>query len=267
MDFKEKYGPWALVTGASSGIGRELALQLADKKMNLVLVSRRKKKLHSLAARLEIKNTRFKIIATDLKQQDFLSEIIDQTKGLDIGLLVHMAGEMYLGKYLSAAPVSELGAIRLNVLATSILVGHYANEFKTRDHAGIMLAGSMLGHIGTPMMATYSASKAFTNTYAESLYHELRKDRIDVIGVVPGLTRTPMTSGYDFSSLPMNMSVPADVARDAIKNLGRKPLTTYGAMNKVMNWMSKHIMSRTINSRMFGHFLKPVVEKTNKQLL
>ena len=116
----------------------------------------------------------------------------------------------------------------------------------------------MLGFSGVPYSNTYSASKAFINSYGEGLSFELKKYGVDVLTASPGLTKTPMTAAYDFSSLPMKMSLPEKVARDIISSLGKKTTTTYGITNKIMNWFSRHLMTRRQNLKMYGYLLNNV---------
>ncbi|WP_424962907.1 SDR family NAD(P)-dependent oxidoreductase [Ekhidna sp.] len=260
MDFKSKYGPWAIVTGASSGIGKEMAIQLSNKGVNLVLITRNLQNLNTLHKELN-KEVSVKSLELDLKDADFLDKLEVKLNGLNIGLLVHAAGAMYVDRYMNTSVQDEVEMINLNVVASVKLTRHFSGRFAKRGRGGIILFGSMLGFIGTPLMTAYSATKAYQNTYAEALHHELKQYNIDVLSVVPGLTDTPMTSMYDFSSLPMKMSSAKRVAADAIKSLGKKSSTTYGFMNKIMNWSSKHVMSRKLNTNLFGYLLKKVNKK------
>lgn len=155
----------------------------------------------------------------------------------------------------------ELNQIQLNVIAPTIITNHFTQTFRRKRRGAIIITGSMLGYIGTPYLACYAATKAYENTRAEALYHELKPYNIDVIGLAPGLTKTPMTSPFDFSSLPMKMSLPKNVAQKGINALGKRPLTTPSVMNQVMNWFSKHLFSKKMNSNMFEFFLTKVYEK------
>ena len=109
MTFRERYGPWALVTGASAGIGAEFAVQLAAMGLNLVLLARRKQRIEDLAQRLESHNKiQAKTIVADLAQPDFLARVIAETQSLEIGLLVNNAGFGIAGKFLDHELEREL---------------------------------------------------------------------------------------------------------------------------------------------------------------
>lgn len=261
MKLAKKYGDWALVTGASSGIGKEIVKQLANEGFNLVLVSRSKSNLSNIKEEINNPDVLIITIELDLTSRGFLIEIVEQIKGLDIGLLANLAGAMTLDKYVNMSLEDELYLIELNIIAPSILTNHFAKVFKKRGKGAILITGSMLGYIGTPYMAIYSATKAYENTRAEALYHELKQYHIDVLGLAPGLTKTPMTIPYDFSALPMKISEPQKVAIKGIRSMGKRPLTTPGVLNKFMNAFSKHVFSRKFNSKMFQFFLKKVYQK------
>jgi len=261
LTFKEKYGSWAIVTGASSGIGKALAFEIAKKEINLVLVSRNQKVLDELATELKtLHNIQTKVIALDLKEVDFITTLSEQTADIDIGLIANIAGEMFMGNYDDLPVEKELEMIQLNIIAPTIITRHYAEKLVAKKRGGIILTGSMLGFMGTPYSSTYAATKAYEITRGEGLNYELNKHGVDVLIVSPGLTKTPMTAKQDFSPLPMKMSNPEEVAKNAIQMLGKKTLTTYGGMNNVMNWMSKHFMTRKMNTNMFGYFLKKVLK-------
>lgn len=254
MKLNKKYGEWALVTGASSGIGKELSRELLKQGFKLVLVGRSKE--------IGISSSHLKIVVTDLTNKGFLNDIINTTDVLDIGLIANVAGKMVLKKYVDMKLEEEQNLILLNVIAPTLITNYFTQTFRSKRRGAILITGSMLGYMGTPYMASYSATKAYENTRAEALYHELRQYNIDVIGLVPGLTKTPMTSPFDFSSLPMKMSLPNNVVKQGIKALGKRPLTTPGAMNQLMNWFSKHLFSRKMNSKIFGFFLTKVYKTT-----
>ena len=257
MDFKEKYGPWALITGASSGIGEEFAKQLAQKGLNVVLVARRIDRLKRLAK--EIENT-FKVnaevVQADLTKADFLTGIKKVTDGWEVGLLVSNAGMMYIGNYFENSIENELKMIDLNIKAPAILTHHFGQRMIKRKKGGIIYTASMLGFIGTPYSSAYAGTKAQEIVKAEGLAYELKSKGIDILVLNPGLTKTEMTANNDFSGMPMKLMNPDLVAKSAIDGIGKKTLVTPGFMNNMMNWMSKHLMSRKMNTKMFGGFMK-----------
>lgn len=257
MEYKQNYGPWALITGASSGIGAEFARQLAEKELNLILVARRADRLEELANELELKNGIQAIpLGVDLLSNDFLIEIRKITDSLKVGLLVSNAGAMYVGNHFENTIEDELRMIDLNIKAPAILTHHFVQKMIERKRGGVIYTGSMLGFMGTPYATTYAATKAHEIVKTEGLAYELKPKGIDVLGLNPGLTKTEMTSNNDFSGMPMELMQPTPVAKAAIDALGKKVLVTPGFMNNMMNWMSKRVMSRKMNTKMFGGFMK-----------
>ncbi len=257
MKFKEKYGQYALITGASSGIGEEFAKQLAQKGLNLVLIARRKDKLEKLSNELETKHKIRAIpLAVDLLSENFLDEIKKVTDPLEIGLLVSNAGMMYIGNYMENSLENDLKMIDLNIKVPAILTHHFVQLMVDRKRGGIIYTASMLGYMGTPFASTYAGTKAHEIVKGEGLAHELKPKGIDVLVLNPGLTETEMTSKNDFSGMPMKLMKPDIVAKTAIDALGKKVLVTPGFMNNMMNWVSKRLMSRKMNTKMFGMFMK-----------
>jgi len=138
-NFKNKYGPWALITGASSGIGEEFANHLAKKGLNLVLVARRKERLEKLARQLGSEySIQVKTVKADLLQEGFLDEVRKTTDSLEIGLLVNNAGLWKMGEYLEISQEDEFRMIDLNIKAPSILTHHFAIKMSERKRGGII---------------------------------------------------------------------------------------------------------------------------------
>ncbi len=256
MKFNEKYGPFALVTGASSGIGEEFAKQLAAKGLNVILVARRKERLERLSDELEKKyHIKAIAIAVDLLSDQFLKEIRKVTDTLEVGLLVSNAGTMYIGNYLHNSLENDLKMIDLNIKTPAILTHHFAQQMVKRKKGGIIYTASMLGFMGTPFASIYAGTKAHEIVKGEGLAYELKPKGIDVLVLNPGLTDTEMTAANDFSVMPMKLMKPGVVAEAALNALGKKVLVTPGFMNNMMNWMSKRVMSRKMNTNMFGRLM------------
>lgn len=261
--FKEKYGPWALITGASSGIGAEFARQLAAKGLNVVLAARRKQRLEELAGEIAAQyKVKTLAIAVDLLQADFIGALAEKTKGLDIGLLVNSAGMMYLGEYLQTDIEKELKMIDLNVKAPALLTHHFGKKMVKRGKGGIIFVASMLGHVGTPFAAAYAGSKAFEVVKGESLWQELKPKGVDVLTLSPGLTDSEMTASYDFSAMPMKLMQVEPVVKAALEALGKKSQVIPGVMNKILGFVSKRIFSRDANTKLFGKLMGRVLQNT-----
>jgi short-subunit dehydrogenase len=137
--FKSKYGPWAVVIGASAGIGREFARQLAAANLNVVLVARRKCHLVELSKSIERDHgVQVRIICADLTGRDGIAKINEQTDDLDIGLLVNNAGREDSDRFIDADAKDAMATLHLNTRAPMLLSHHFAQEMIKRDTSGIM---------------------------------------------------------------------------------------------------------------------------------
>ena len=233
MTFKERYGPWALVTGASAGIGAEFAVQLAGKGLNLVLLARRKQRLDELARRLEHRNRiQTKTIVADLTQPGFLPRVMAETQSIEIGLLVNNAGFGLAGKFLDHDLEKELALLDVNCRAPLILTHLFGRQMAQRRKGGIIFVSSVSGYIATPLAATYAASKAYDLFLAEALGYELAKDGVDVLGLCPGSTATEFQQIAGLRPVaPMPV---APVVQSALKQLGKKRLVIPGWRNRFL---------------------------------
>ena len=241
--FQEKYGPWALVTGASSGIGAEFAQQLAERNLNLILIARRKEKLEHLARHLEKKNkVRVETITADLSRPDFMSLIHPATKTREIGLLVNNAGFGIGGNFLEHDLERELALLNVNCRAPLILAHEIGRKMAERRRGGVIFVSSVSAYIPTPFEAGYAASKAYDLFLGESLWYELRQQRVDVLSLCPGSTMTEFheTSGTRAFAA---MAVEPVVAL-ALKKLGKQPSVIAGWHNRLLVSSTKMIPRR-----------------------
>lgn len=227
------YGPQALVTGASSGIGREIAWRLAEAGFDLVLVARRAELLRELAAEMTARH-RIEVhtLPLDLTERDGVDALIAATAGRDIGLYVAAAGFGTSGPFLHATAEQELEMLRVNceaVLATSLVFGR---RMADRGRGGIILMSSIVGFQGMPNAAHYAATKAYVQTLAEALYVELRPRGVDVLAAAPGPTRTGFA---DRADMRMGRALsPRDVAQATLDALGRRPTALPGLLSRVL---------------------------------
>lgn len=265
-NFKNKYGPWALITGASSGIGEDFASRLAAEGLNLVLAARRKDRLEALAQKLEKQfNIETKTIGVDLLQQDFLEPIKQVTDDLQIGLLVNNAGLWKINSYMETSLEDEFNMIDLNIKAPSILTHHFAKQMMRIGKGGIINVASLLAYVGVPYSAVYAATKAYELVKSESLWYELKQNGIDVLSLNPGLTKSEMTNGFDFSHMPMSLLKPEKVVRTALKALGKRSQVIPGGINRMLGFLSKRVMSRDMNTRMFGMLMGKTYDKLQQK--
>src|SRR6185437_501280 len=165
-----KFGPWAIVTGASSGIGKEFANQLAAHGLNLVLVARRQSLLEEIGVQLSAQfGIQYKIIEADLAEESAIEKIAEATENIDVGLLISNAGTGKPGRFLSFEAEQQKWFIQLNALSHFSLTHHFGRRFAKRGRGGMLLTGAMGATDGVPYMASMAASKAFLLGLAKSL--------------------------------------------------------------------------------------------------
>ncbi len=251
MTSLETYGSWAVVTGASSGIGQAIAQELSDTGLNIVLVARTQTKLEKAARELKSET---KIIAADLCTSAGQQQVYDAIKDLNVGLFVHSAGLAHVGPFLSTPEDTDTGLLAIHCSATVDMSRHFANRFQEKGRGGIMLVSSGFGFAPIPYAAVYGAAKAFVISFGEALAEEFRVENVDVLTVIPGGTKTNMAKKLatliDMKKMPMPMGEPADVARVALAALGRKDRVIPGTANKVMAKMMALMPTDMAKARM-----------------
>lgn len=240
----KKYGEWALITGASSGIGEEFAKQLAKLGMKLILIARRKDRLLTLSSYLKEKyNTESIIIPVDLSKENILDEIKDFTNDKEIGILINNAGFGSTGEFVNCDTSKEIDMIKVNCLAPTILTHHFLPDMIKRRKGAIIFLGSMVAFQPTPMMATYSATKAFNLFLGEALWWELKKYNIDVLALNPGGTNTEFQRIAKVGVGPVPREA-SDVVKTALNALGKKPSVIDGIQNKSVSILLRFIPRR-----------------------
>ena len=250
---KSKYGEWAIITGASSGIGLELATQLATSGFNLVINSRHLDKLQEVEKQLKsLSKIEIKIVASDVSESDGIDKIIQASQGLNIGLLVVSAGYGTSGLFTDGSLHSEINMLKVNCEALLSITHYYSQQFVQQKRGGIILMSSMVAFQGTPYSANYAATKAYVQTLAEALAVELKPFGIDVLAAAPG----PVESGFSQrANMKMSMSLtPSQVGVPILKALGRKTTVLPGFLTKLLvyslrtvpRWCKVKIMAKVM---------------------
>lgn len=216
----------ALVTGASSGIGAEIARQLARRGHGVTLVARREERLRELADELSrLHGVRAEIVAASVADHDGRAEMVSEIegRGLTVETLVNNAGYGSGGRFQDLDADNEEGMVRLNVEALVGLCGVYAPRMVARGRGAILNVGSVAGFQPLPKQATYSATKAFVNTFTEALHTDLSGTGVTATVLCPGFTQTEFTEAGEMDSMD---SLPSflvdeapDVARAAVDGL------------------------------------------------
>jgi short-subunit dehydrogenase len=238
VTFAAKYGPWALVAGASDGVGAAFAEGLAERGVNVVLLSRRRAVLDEVAAGISNRTgVQTRTLAVDLAQPGATVAITDATKDLEIGCLVYCAGsdpnfEPFLANSIQSA---EAMVVR-NCIVPMQLCHHFAPAMVERGRGGIVIFGSGAGFVGGPNVVTYSATKAFDMVFAEALWAELHDTGDDVLGLILSKTDTPALRRLEHSRgqissvdepAPYAATV-AEVIAEAFDNLANGPTWIVG---------------------------------------
>jgi uncharacterized protein len=235
-----RYGAWALVAGASEGIGAAFATALSTAGFNVVLVARRSEPLADLAATLP---TETRTVIADLATSDGVSQVFAATAGLEIGLVVANAAWAPVGSFLDVDEDSLRRVIDLNCTATMRLARHYLPPMVDRGRGGFVIMSSMAGQQGSPGITTYAASKAFGAVLAEGLWAEMRPRGVDVIACAPGAVATPGLARSKSKRAPGTVA-PDAVAAAALSALGAGPRVVPGGLMKFSSAMTQRLLPR-----------------------
>lgn len=248
-----RYGGWAVVTGASSGIGRAMAAELAAKGLQLVLVARGHAELERIGKDLSRRyGVEARVMAADLSTSSGLIRVETETKDLEVGLLVAAAGFGTAGNFVDARLDDELRMLDLNCRAVLALSLHFGRRFAQIGRGGLILFGSIVGYQGTPNAAHYAATKAYVQTLGEGLHVELAPKGVDVLCSAPG----PVNSSFARRA-GMQMGAaekPETVARKTLVALGKRMTVTPGTLSKVLTWSLK-TAPRGIRVRIMGRIM------------
>jgi len=251
--FESKYGPWALVTGAARGLGAEFSRQIASLGINLVLVDMLTDELARVAEEIQKKSARdIRTVVADLAHPEFIKTIREQIEGIEVGLLVSNAAFGPVGLFFEQSLEDKLRMVDVNVRAPLILVQEFGAKMMARKRGGIILLSSASALHGVAYAANYAATKAYNLILAESLWDELRQHGVDVLGFMPGATRT---TGFLLSKPHLERSglatvmEPEPTVNEALKALGMTPSRIAGRRNRWIIFLAGKLLPRR---RMIG---------------
>jgi short-subunit dehydrogenase len=219
--FREKYGPWAVIAGASEGTGECYARELAEMGINLVLVSRRQAALEALGEALKAEyGIDYRAVAQDLTEDGAGLRIVEAAAGLDVGLYISNAGADGFVSFFEDSTNAAHRLVRMNISTLIDAANGFGKGLLKRGKGGIIVMASGAGLGGQPNLVLYSATKAFEINFAESLWAEYHERGIDVIGIAAPIMRTPtllrmVPEGFDVS----DVYDPADVTHNALAGL------------------------------------------------
>jgi uncharacterized protein len=247
--FPARYGPWALVLGASEGIGAAFAHEAAAQGLCVALVARRREPLHELATALRADHgVDVRTVACDLAEPDACDRVAEAVGGLEIGLLVYNAASSAVGRFLTTSLDTHLRAVDVNARAPVAFAHRFGGAMAGRGRGGIVLMSSLTAFQGTPLVASYGATKAFDLVLAEGLWDELREHGVDVLACCAGATLTPgyrrVTPGGPAAFFAPKEQEPDEVAREALAALGRRAFVITGRGNRIVSFVMRRMMSR-----------------------
>lgn len=256
---KTQFGPWALITGASSGIGKEFARQIASSGINVVLVARREALLREAGAAFTTKyGVEHRIVVEDLSEESFMDRLVTATNDLDIGLIISNAGTANPGEFLKLDRSELVRLMKLNSLSHLNIAHHFGQKLVARRRGGIVLCGAMGAMQGIPYMANESGAKSYVQSFGEALHAELNPFGIHVSVLVIGPTQTAIIEkiGFDPASMPMKpMSVEQCVLEglEALKQNRATHLS--GRINRIMNALIPSSLARSMMGKLIAKAL------------
>lgn len=231
-DFVGRYGPWAVVLGASHGIGASFAREIARQGVHVVMVARPDDGLDDAAAAVRREfGVQTRALEVDLLADEMLEQLASGTADLDVGLVACIAGGTEsVGRFLDHPAARADRLVRLNCVAPVRVCHHFGTRLRERGRGGIVLISSLAGLSGADGTVVYSAAKAFDLVLAQGLWAELTPRGVDVIGLVLGNVRTPtlLASGARFDPDDFPGMEPDDVAREGLARLGQAPMWVVG---------------------------------------
>lgn len=233
-DFAHKYGPWALIAGASEGIGACLADELAERGLNVVLIARNEALLNDVANGVRDRHgVQVRVVAQDLTAADIAAKLTHATEGLEIGLVIYNAGASDRTTFfLENEYEYSLKQIQLDCIGPTALARLFGPAMVERGHGGIVLVASLACLAGSATLAMYSAVKAFQHNFAEGLWAELHPQGVDVVCTPLGMTYTPALQRMGVTYDAKTQMLSEDVAREIAENIGNGPVHVVGENNR-----------------------------------
>ena len=250
----------ALVTGASSGIGRDIARYLSSKNYDLILVARNYERLQELKNELK---TNTEILSVDLSKEENVLNLYENVKNKNIDMLINNAGFGTFGKFYETDLEKELNLIETNIVALHILTKLFIKDMKKKDSGYILNVSSVASFAPGPLMATYYASKAYVTYLTKAISKELEKEKSKIIvsALCPGPVDTNFNNvaGVNFSMKPLSSEY---VAKYAIDNLLKgKRIIIPGGMNKLLHVLSKISPSNISMNAVYNNQTKKINKK------
>ena len=263
---RARYGPWALILGASNGIGEAFAREAAGAGLNCFLVARSEQKIAALARELASEHGVDAVpIVANLAERGAIDTIREAVGGRQVGLLVGNAGADPNASHFLDAPLVDWEAlVQVNIGSMLACCHHFGKAMRQRGRGGIILVGSGACHGGGPYMATYAGAKGFALNFAEGLWHELRPHGVDVLYMALGQTDTPAFRellAEKGRPVPQGLASPDAVARLGIERLGHGPLLNWGLDDDEAGYLPMSAAQRRARVEMIAQASAAVFEQ------
>lgn len=228
-----RYGGWAVVTGASAGLGEQFADALAGRGFPLVLVARRAERLEEIAERIRAAHrVEVLVVADDLADLASMDRVAAAIGGREVGVLVLNAGFGFSGRFVDGDAAADLRMVQLNCTSVVAATHRYLPPMLGRGRGAVIVVASVAGFQPTPWFSVYGATKAFDLMFAESLWSETRGTGVDVIALCPGSTKTEFSVHAHYDR-PPDGDDPREVVETCLRQLGRRPSVVTGFSNKL----------------------------------
>lgn len=256
---KNKYGDWVLITGATSGIGKELAIKFAEAGFKLVITGRRENVLNELSTALfdQYKTECFPVVG-DLTKMDDVMQLLWEIDHLSIGIAILNAGFGTSGAFKDAELENELNMIDINIKSVAAMAHYFTKKMSFQPKRGaVVFLSSMVAFQGVPNAANYAATKAYVQTLGEALAVEMKDKGVDILCAAPG----PVSSGFgDRANMKMGKSLsPEDVGVPIINAIGRRTTILPGFLTKFLVYLlrtSPRSLKVRIMGKVMGGFTK-----------
>lgn len=255
-NLKKYYGPFALILGASEGLGAAFAEYLGSHGMNVVLVARRETVLNELATKLrQSYGVEVIIIKQDLADPTAINLIAAELMDVEIGLVVHNATVSFIGPFEKNSFEDHSRLIQVNTLSLMASLHEFGMPMLERKKGGFIIMSSLAGFQGSGYLASYAASKAFARVLAEGLWYEWKAKGVDIIACCAGATATPnyfKTQPSKTSFFAPRVQKPEDVVTECFIKLGKKPSLITGRGNRVAHFLMSKIFGTKVAVKIMG---------------
>jgi len=247
-------GRWALVTGASAGIGVALARELARHGTKLILTARRRDRLDALAAELRAKGNEVRTVAADLNDPSAPQQIFDATEGagMAVDILIDNAGLGQFGEFCTSPVEQELSQVRVNCEAVVHVARLFVPRMVERRRGWVLITASTASFQPLPYFSTYAATKAFDRFFANGLAHEVERFGVKVTALCPGPTESEFFDVARAGRLRRGIQSAEEVARIGVAALAR------GKRTVIPNLMGRSaaFAARIFPTGLIGYFVE-----------